>query len=72
MISTTYLVEGMTCEHCVKAVTEEISKIPGVARVAVDLVPEKISTVRIDSPEPVDAAAVSEAIDEAGYSIAEQ
>ena len=38
MITTTYLVSGMTCGHCVSAVTEEIGKLDGVTGVEVDLV----------------------------------
>ena len=33
----TYTVTGMTCEHCVRAVTQELSGLPGVAGVEVDL-----------------------------------
>ena len=39
MTSTTYHVTGMTCEHCVKAVTEELTELPGVSAVTVTLVP---------------------------------
>ena len=39
MTSTTYQVTGMTCEHCARAVTEEIESLDGVSAVAVDLVP---------------------------------
>ena len=38
MTSTTYQVTGMTCEHCVRAVTEEIGNVPGVTAVTVALV----------------------------------
>ena len=37
MCTTTYTVSGMTCGHCVNAVTEEVAAIPGVTEVAVDL-----------------------------------
>ena len=37
MSSTTYTVSGMTCEHCAASVKEEISAIPGVESVTVDL-----------------------------------
>jgi len=59
----TYLVPGMTCDHCTVAVTGEVAKIAGVASVDVDL---DTKLVRIDGTG-VDRAAVAAAIDEAGY-----
>ena len=35
MAATTYSVTGMTCEHCVHAVTEELARLDGVTKVAV-------------------------------------
>ena len=66
MTTTTYAVTGMSCEHCVNAVTGELSGLGGVADVTVALVPGGGSrvTVTSDSPLPVDA--VSAALDEAG------
>ncbi|GAB3059004.1 heavy-metal-associated domain-containing protein [Sediminivirga luteola] len=68
-METDILVEGMTCQHCVRAVTEEISGLPGVQNVRVDLVPGGASPVRIDSAAPLDSAALLAAVDEAGYTI---
>jgi copper chaperone len=59
----TYLVAGMTCEHCKAAVTEEVTEVAGVASVDVDL---DTKLVRVHGSE-VDRAAVIAAIDEAGY-----
>ena len=59
----TYLVEGMSCDHCKVAVTAEVSKVAGVAAVDVDL-DSKLVQVHGDG---VEAAAVVAAIDEAGY-----
>ena len=70
MSTQTVAVQGMTCGHCVKAVTEEVSAIPGVTDVAVDLVNGGTSTVTITATEPVSDEAVAAAIDEAGYTIA--
>ena len=70
MSSQTVAVQGMTCGHCVKAVTDEVSAIPGVTDVAVDLVNGGTSTVTITADEPVSDEAVAAAIDEAGYTIA--
>lgn len=62
----TYTVAGMTCGHCVAAVTEEISKLDGVTAVDVDLA---TGTATVRSTQPLDAGAVAEAVDEAGYSV---
>ena len=62
-----YTVEGMSCQHCVRAVTEEMTKLPGVQEVAVDL-PTGAVTVR--SAAPLDLEAVRGAVDEAGYELA--
>ena len=69
-MTDTYRVTGMTCEHCVAAVTEELSALDGVTAVAVDLVAGGTSTVTVESAAPLDPAAVAEAIDEAGYALA--
>ena len=61
--TSTYTVVGMTCGHCVNAVTEEVSALPGVTAVDVDL-STKLVRVRGDG---VEDAAVVAAIDEAGY-----
>jgi copper chaperone CopZ len=61
------LVEGMTCDHCVRAVTEELSALDGVDGVEVDLVAGGSSRVRIRTSAPVADDAVRAAIDEAGY-----
>lgn len=70
MSTQTVAVQGMTCGHCVKAVTDEVSAIPGVTEVAVDLVNGGTSTVTITAAEPVSDEAIAAAIDEAGYTIA--
>lgn len=64
-MSTTYSVNGMTCQHCAKSVTEEVSAVPGVESVDVDL---EAKTVTVAGS--VDDAAVRAAIVEAGYEIA--
>ncbi len=57
-------VTGMTCAHCVRAVTEAVSAVPGTAGVAVDLGSGK---VRVDG-EP-DFAALRAAIEAEGYGV---
>ena len=66
MTATTYAVTGMTCEHCVHAVTEELTRLDGVTMVNVELVPGGTSTVTVTSDAPLSGAAVSAALDEAG------
>ena len=67
MATSTYAVTGMTCEHCVRAVTEEVRRIEGVDDVMVDL---PTGALTISSSQPVEAAAVAEAVEEAGYRLA--
>ena len=69
MSATTYPVTGMTCGHCVTAVTEEVSALPGVTGVDIDLVPGGTSQVTVTSQEPLDRTAVAAAVDEAGYQL---
>jgi copper chaperone CopZ len=66
-VNTTYQVAGMTCGHCVQAVTAELAALPGVHEVDVDL-PTGAVTVTSDAPLPIDE--VRTAVDEAGYSLA--
>jgi copper chaperone len=63
-VSTVYAVAGMTCGHCVSAITAEVGQVAGVEGVDVDL-ESKTVTVRGDA----DDAAVRAAIDEAGYEV---
>jgi copper chaperone CopZ len=67
---TTLPVVGMTCGHCVAAVTEELQQLAGVTGVAVELHPGGASEVRVHSEEPVPVEALAAAIDEAGYELA--
>jgi copper chaperone len=66
MTATTYAVTGMTCEHCVRAVTEELTRLGGVTEVNVELVPGEESKVTVTSDVPLPKEAVSAALDEAG------
>lgn len=71
MTTSTFTVSGMTCGHCVAAVTSELSSLPGVGEVTVDLVPGAASTVTVVSGAPLDLDAVRAAVDEAGYDLVE-
>ena len=66
MTTTIYDVTGLTCEHCVRAVTSELGALPGVAQVQVELVPGGSSQVTVTSGEPLPEPAVTAALDEAG------
>ena len=66
MSTATYTVTGMTCSHCVSSVTEEVTALPGVTDVAVDLESGRL-TVTGDSADDTDA--VRGAVEEAGYEL---
>ncbi|MGH3248809.1 MAG: heavy-metal-associated domain-containing protein [Trebonia sp.] len=66
MTTTTYPVTGMSCEHCVNAVTSELGGLGGVSAVTVVLVPGGNSSVTVASDVPLPEDAVSAALDEAG------
>ena len=66
MATSTYTVAGMTCGHCVSAVTEEVTALPGVTDVDVDLASGRLT---VTSDAPVDDDAVRAAVDEAGYEL---
>jgi copper ion binding protein len=63
----TYTVTGMTCSHCVGAVSAEVGRIPAVTAVDVDL---STGAVTVTSEQPVGDDAVAAAVDEAGYEVA--
>lgn len=64
-------VTGMTCGHCAHAVTQELSALPGVTSVEVDLVPEGTSTVTVEAGSDLTTEQVSAALAEAGdYTLA--
>ena len=66
MPSTSYVVTGMTCGHCVHAVTEEVSALDGVEDVAVDLDSGRLT---VTSQAEIPYAVVAAAVDEAGYAL---
>jgi copper chaperone CopZ len=65
--TTSYVVTGMTCHHCVNAVTEEVSAVAGVEDVVVDLGSGRLT---VTSADEVPYASVAAAVDEAGYVLA--
>ena len=66
MTSATYTVTGMTCEHCVRAVTRELDELPGVSAVEVTLVAGGQSAVTVTSAARLTRSQVEAALDEAG------
>ena len=64
LTSREYVVEGMTCQHCVASVTEEVSGVAGVVGVDVDLASGRLLVSGDASDE-----AVREAVAEAGYAV---
>ena len=67
MSTASYTVVGMTCGHCVSAVTEEVGAVPGVTAVDVDLASGGLT---VTGTGPVDEGAVRTAVEEAGYEVA--
>ena len=63
----TYAVTGMTCEHCVRSVSEEVGALPGVTAVDVDLASGGLT---VTSEAPIADADVRAAVEEAGYELA--
>lgn len=59
-------VAGMTCHHCEMAVSAELSKLPGVTKVDVDVA---AGTACTESEWPLDRADVAAAVDRAGYEL---
>lgn len=66
MTTQNYAVTGMTCGHCVQAVTSELKSLDGVSEVAVDLNTDGASTVTVTSTAPLSEADIASALDEAG------
>ncbi len=65
-VTTVYKVEGMTCGHCETAVTKEVSAVPGVSGVTVDVATGLVTVTTTDEP---DDARIADAVDEAGYEL---
>jgi copper chaperone len=66
MTTQTFPVTGLTCGHCVGAITSEMSVLAGVTDVQVDLVVEGTSTLRVTADKALTDDEVAVALDEAG------
>ena len=62
----TFPVTGLTCEHCVGAVTSELNALPAVTNVQIDLVAGGTSTLNVTADKALTDAEVAAALDEAG------
>jgi copper chaperone CopZ len=69
MTTTTYLVAGMSCDHCAHAVSTQLSGLSGVESVGVQIADEGPTEVTVTSAGPLDEASVRAAVDEAGYDL---
>lgn len=69
MVEKTFLVPDVSCEHCVRAITNELSQIEGIEQVKVDI-PTKIVTVR--ASDAVADATIVAGLGQAGYEVASQ
>ena len=68
MVTATYEIIGMTCDHCVRAVRDEVAALAGVTTVQVDL---SSGRAVVTSDEPLSQEALRAAVDEAGYQLRE-
>jgi len=59
-------IKGMSCQHCVMAVTKALDAIDGIKNVSVDL---KTGTATYDEIKPLDAVVIEQAIKKAGYDV---
>ena len=66
MTTITYTVKGMSCDNCVRAVTEEVKNVPGVSDVEIDLA---TGTMTLVSSSALDDTSVRAAVEEAGYEV---
>lgn len=60
-------VEGMSCEHCVKAITNAVSALPGIGSVAVDLSAKTVTVEHDPAQSPLEK--IKAEIDDQGYEI---
>lgn len=67
MSTETYTVTGMTCDHCSRSVSAEVSAVAGVTAVDVDLATGKVT---VTSAQLVRTDKIQEAVEEAGYTLA--
>lgn len=72
MSTTIVKASGLTCQHCVMSLTEELMELEAVTDLTVDLVPEGPSTVTIQHQGELKRSDIAAAIAEAGYTLLEE
>lgn len=68
MSTKNYSVEGMTCEHCVASVQEEVTEVPGTQGVEVELESGRL----VVTGEGFSDDAIAAAVERAGYKIQQE
>lgn len=68
MITSTFIVRGMTCDHCVSSVRSEVQALPGVAEVRLDLASGRLDVM---GSQAIRTAEIAAAVAEAGYELDE-
>jgi copper chaperone CopZ len=66
MTNSNFTVVGMTCNSCTMTVTEEVTQVPGVQDVAVELATGRLT---VTSDSSIDPALIKGAVEEAGYQL---
>ncbi len=66
MTKSNFTVVGMTCNSCAMTVTEEVTQVPGVQDVAVELATGRLT---VTSDSSIDPALIKGAVEEAGYQL---
>lgn len=66
MTTTVLHIEGMSCQNCVRHVTEALAAVDGVQSVTVSL---EQKTATVTSAEPLSVSAAAVAVEDAGYSL---
>lgn len=67
MTTQTYQVPDVSCDHCVRAITDELTKLPGVRQVGVDIDTKRVT---VEHDGSVSDQQLRDGIEEAGYDIA--
>ena len=67
MEKTVLAVEGMSCEHCVNAITKAVKALPGIVKIAVDLAANSVLVEYDSSKTPLDK--IKAEIEEQGYDV---
>ena len=67
MTTSTYVVQGMNCEHCVNSITETVGEVPGVTDILIDL---PTGTMNVTGQSALDDDVIRQAVEEAGFQVA--